>query len=66
LLTIKECKKRSKSDTGKSYLAQALANKAIVDGYRVYYIRTPSLLEEIKIARLDGTISTIIQLPMPF
>ena len=50
-----------KTGTGKSYLAQALANKAIVDGYRVYYIRTPSLLEEIKIARLDGTYTNLLK-----
>ncbi len=50
-----------KTGTGKSYLAQALANKAIIDGYRVYYIRTPSLLEEIKIARLDGTYTNLLK-----
>ena len=50
-----------KTGTGKSYLAQALANKAIIDGYRVYYIRTPSLLEEIKIARLDGTYKNLLK-----
>ena len=50
-----------KTGTGKSYLAQALANKAIIDGYRVYYIRTPSLLEEIKIARLDGTYTSLLK-----
>ena len=50
-----------KTGTGKSYLAQALANKAIVDGYRVYYIRTPSLLEEIKISRLDGTYTNLLK-----
>jgi DNA replication protein DnaC len=50
-----------KTGTGKSYLAQAFANKAIVDGYRVYYIRTPSLLEEIKIARLDGTYTNLLK-----
>ena len=50
-----------KTGTGKSYLAQALANKAIIDGYRVYYVRTPSLLEEIKIARLDGTYTNLLK-----
>jgi len=50
-----------KTGTGKSYFAQAFANKAIVDGYRVYYIRTPSLLEEIKIARLDGTYTNLLK-----
>ena len=50
-----------KTGTGKSYLAQAFANKAIIDGYRVYYVRTPSLLEEIKIARLDGTYTNLLK-----
>jgi len=50
-----------KTGTGKSYLAQALANRAIIDGYRVYYIRTPTLLEEIKIARLDGTYTNLLK-----
>ena len=50
-----------KTGTGKSYLAQALANKAIIDGYRVYYVRTPSLFEEIKIARLDGTYTNLLK-----
>ncbi|WOE69046.1 IS21-like element helper ATPase IstB [Hydrogenimonas thermophila] len=43
-----------KTGTGKSYIAQALANKAIYEGFKVYYVRTPSLLEEIRIARVDG------------
>jgi DNA replication protein DnaC len=47
--------------TGKSYLAQALANRAIYDGFRVYYVRTPSLLEEIKISRADGTYTNLLK-----
>ncbi len=27
--------------TGKSYIAQALANRAILDGFKVYYITIP-------------------------
>lgn len=50
-----------KTGTGKSYLAQALANRAIYDGFRVYYIRTPTLLEEIRIARVDGTYTTLLK-----
>lgn len=50
-----------KTGTGKSYIAQALANKAIIDGYRVYYTRTPSLLEEIKISRIDGTYTNLLK-----
>lgn len=50
-----------KTGTGKSYLAQALANRAIVDGFRAYYVRTPSLLEEIRIARIDGTYTNLLK-----
>ena len=44
-----------KTGTVKSYLAQALGNRVIEGGFRSYYIRMPSLLEEIRIARIDGT-----------
>ena len=50
-----------KTGTGKSYLAQALANKSIVDGFRAYYIRVPSLLEQIAIARADGTYTNFLR-----
>ena len=50
-----------KTGTGKSYLAQAIANRAIIDGYRAYYIRTPSLLEEIRISRIDGTYTNLLK-----
>lgn len=50
-----------KTGTGKSYLAQALANRAIHDGIKVYYIRTPSLLEEIRISRIDGTYTNLLK-----
>ena len=50
-----------KTGTGKSYLAQALGNRAIVDGFTVYYIRTANLLEDIKAARLDGSYTNIIK-----
>ncbi|MFK7779995.1 MAG: ATP-binding protein, partial [Candidatus Gracilibacteria bacterium] len=35
--------------------------RAIIDGYRAYYIRTPSLLEEIKISRIDGTYTNLLK-----
>ena len=41
--------------TGKSFLAQALARRAISLGYSAKYYRVSTLLEEIKIARLDGS-----------
>ena len=50
-----------KTGTGKSYLAQAIANRSIIDGYRAYYIRTPSLLEEIRISRIDGTYTNLLK-----
>ncbi len=50
-----------KTGTGKSYLAQALANRAIYDGFKVYYIRTPSLLAEIRISHIDGTYTNLLK-----
>jgi DNA replication protein DnaC len=50
-----------KTGTGKSYIAQALANRAIVDGFKVFYIRVPTLLEDIKIARADGTYTNLLR-----
>ena len=50
-----------KTGTGKSYMAQALANRAIIDGYKAYYVRTPSLLEEIRISRIDGTYTNLLK-----
>ena len=50
-----------KTGTGKSNLAQALGNRAIVDGFTVYYIRIATLLEDIKVARIDGTYTNLIK-----
>jgi DNA replication protein DnaC len=41
--------------TGKSFLAQAIARRAIALGYSAKYYRVTALLEEIKMARLDGS-----------
>jgi len=41
--------------TGKSFLAQAIARRAISLGYAAKYYRVTTLLEEIKMARLDGS-----------
>jgi DNA replication protein DnaC len=46
---------------GKSFLAQALARQAIFEGYSARYYRVTRLLEEIKIARLDGSYTKTIQ-----
>lgn len=41
--------------SGKSFLAQALARACINEGYSARYCRVSRLIEEIKIARLDGS-----------
>lgn len=50
-----------KTGTGKSYLAQAIANRAIMDGFRSFYIRVPTILEEISIARAAGTYTNFLK-----
>jgi DNA replication protein DnaC len=44
-----------KTGCGKSYLAAALAQAACRHGYRSLYTRVPRLLQELAIARADGT-----------
>ena len=46
---------------GKSFLAQALAKQAIFEGYNAKYYRVTRLLEEIKLARLEGSYTKTIQ-----
>jgi len=46
---------------GKSFLAQALAKQAIFEGYSAKYYRVTRLLEEIKIARLEGSYTKALQ-----
>ena len=50
-----------KTGTGKSYLAQALLNRSIMDGFKAYYVRVPTILEEITIARADGTYTNFLR-----
>lgn len=50
-----------KTGTGKSFTAQALGNRAILDGFKVFYVRVPTLLEEIKLARADGTYTNLLK-----
>jgi len=50
-----------KSGSGKSFTAQAIGNRAIIEGFTVYYIRTSTLLEDIRIARIDGTYTNLIK-----
>ena len=40
---------------GKTYLACALAHKACLNGYSVYYARLSRLLDELQLARGDGS-----------
>ena len=40
---------------GKSYLACALAHRACREGYSAQYTRLPRLLEDLALARADGT-----------
>jgi DNA replication protein DnaC len=47
--------------TGKSFLSQALARTAIFEGYSARYYRVTRLLEEIKLARLDGSYTKAMQ-----
>ena len=39
---------------GKTWLACALAHKACREGYSAYYVRLPSLLQELDMGRADG------------
>lgn len=50
-----------KTGTGKSFIAQALGNRAILDDFKVFYVRVPTLLEDIKIARADGTYTSFLR-----
>ena len=50
-----------KTGTGKSYVAQALANRSILDGFKACYVRVPTLLEDIKISRADGTYTNLLR-----
>ena len=50
-----------KTGTGKSNLVQAFGIKAIQDGFTVYYIRTSTLLEDIKLSRIDGNYTNLVK-----
>jgi DNA replication protein DnaC len=49
-----------KTGCGKSYLAAALAQAACRRGYSTLYSRVPRLVEEIAIARADGSYSRLL------
>jgi DNA replication protein DnaC len=47
--------------TGKSYLACALSHKACLMGFAARYVRLPRLLQEMQVARGDGSYTKLIQ-----
>ncbi len=49
-----------KTGCGKSYLAAALAQAACRHGHRALYTRVPRLLQELAIARADGTYTRVL------
>ena len=46
---------------GKSWLAQALAQKACRDGYTVWYRPIPKLFRELMVARADGSLGRVLE-----
>ena len=50
-----------KTGTGKTFLAEAFAIRAIQEGFSAYYIRTATLLEEINLSRIDGSYTNLIK-----
>jgi DNA replication protein DnaC len=46
---------------GKSWLAQALAQKACRDGYAVWYRPLPKLFRELMVARADGSLGRVLE-----
>jgi DNA replication protein DnaC len=45
---------------GKSFIASALGNHACVQGFKVIYYNFLKLMKELKLARIDGTINTLL------
>jgi len=45
---------------GKSFLACALAQKAVRDGFTALYTRAPRLLRDLGVARADGSFGTLL------
>lgn len=50
-----------RAGSGKTFLAEALAIRAIQEGFTAYYIRTATLLEEIKLSRIDASYTNLIK-----
>lgn len=45
---------------GKSYMACALAHKAVRDGFTAFYVRAPRLLRDLAVARADGSFGKLL------
>jgi DNA replication protein DnaC len=45
---------------GKTFIACALAHRAIRDGHRAIYVRVPRLLDDLALARADGRLSKVM------
>ena len=50
-----------KCGSGKTFLAEALGVRAIEEGFTVYAIRTATLLQEISLARIDGSYTNLVK-----
>lgn len=50
-----------KTGCGKTFLSEALGIRAIQEGFTVYSIRTSTLLEEIKLSRIDGNYTNLVK-----
>lgn len=47
--------------TGKTYLACALAHRACLEGFNSRYFRLPRLLQDLHVARADGTYNKMLE-----
>lgn len=45
---------------GKSYIACALAQKAVRDGFTAWYVRAPRLFRDLAVARADGSFGKLL------
>ena len=45
---------------GKSYLACALAQKAVRDGFTAFYVRAPRMFRDLAVARADGSFGKLL------
>ena len=50
-----------KCGSGKTFLSEALGIRAIQEGFTVYAIRTATLLQDINLARVDGSYTNLIK-----